>query len=62
MKEKIIKFIIDNIYSVILTDSFASLLKNLDLSLEVLRIFATNKNPNIIKTINNFNQSSSSLN
>lgn len=49
MKEKITKYIVDNIHAVILTDAFANLLKNHELSLEVLRNFAVNKCGTILK-------------
>jgi hypothetical protein len=43
LKEKIIKYMIENIQPIILTESFETLLKNYDLALEVLKSFANNK-------------------
>lgn len=64
LKEKITKYIVDNIHAIILTDSFANLLtKNHELSLDVLRSFALTKHPsNNIKNNTNYSPRNSSLN
>ncbi len=36
-----------------MTEAFANLMKNYELSLEVLRNFANNKNPNLLKMNHN---------
>lgn len=59
MKDRIIKFIIDNFHAVVLTDAFSVLIKNQDLALEVLRTFALNKSPQFNK--HNYNSSSNSF-
>jgi predicted transcriptional regulator len=41
----VLKYTTKDIHAVILTESFANLLKNQELALEVLRNFAINKNP-----------------
>ena len=44
MREKIIKYIVDNFYEVVHTQSFGNLLDNKELALEVIRAYSTTNN------------------
>lgn len=62
MKEKILKFIIDNFVEVSLTSTFSDLLDNKELSLEVIRGYSSLHSSNLSKLGASFSQSNNSLN
>jgi len=40
LREQVMKFFIDNFNSIVMTDSFASLMKHPELALEIIRLYA----------------------
>ena len=41
LREQVMKYFVDNFNAIVMTDSFAILLKNTDLALEIMRIYAS---------------------
>ncbi len=41
LREQVMKFFVDNFNAIVMTDSFSTLLKNSDLALEIIRVYAS---------------------